>query len=96
MKDLFENLGKKLADVASDVTKATGDTLEITKLKTDIRALKRGNERDYMDMGKYIFEKFHKNEIIDADLVALCEAIEKRDEEVAKLEASIARIKEEF
>ena len=96
MADLFGNLGKKLADVASDVTKATGDTLEITKLKTDIRALKRGNERDYMDMGKYIFEKFHKNEIIDADLVALCEAIEKRDEEVAKLEASIARIKEEF
>lgn len=96
MKDLFENLGKKLADVASDVSKATGDTLEITKIKSDIRTLKRGNERDYMDMGKYIFEKFRKNEIIDADLVALCEAIEKRDEEVEKLEASIARIKEEF
>ena len=96
MKDLFENLGKKLADVASDVTKATGDTLEITKLKTDIRTLKRGNERDYMDMGKYIFEKFQKNEIIDAELVALCEAIEKREEEVEKLEASISRIKEEF
>lgn len=96
MKDLFENLGKKLADVASDVSKATGDTLEITKIKSDIRTLKRGNERDYMDMGKYIFEKFQKNEIIDADLVALCEAIEKRDEEVEKLEASIARIKEEF
>lgn len=96
MKDLFENLGKKLADVASDVTKATGDTLEITKLKTDIRTLKRGNERDYMDMGKYIFEKFQKNEIIDAELVVLCEAIEKREEEVEKLEASISRIKEEF
>lgn len=96
MKDLFENLGKKIADVAGDVSKATGDTLEITKLKSDIRTLKRGNERDYMDMGKFIFEKFQKNEIIDADLIALCEAIEKRDEEVEKLEASIARIKEEF
>lgn len=96
MADLFANLGKKLADVASDVSKATGDTLEIQKLKSDIRALKRGNERDYIDMGKYIFEKFQKNEIIDADLVALCEAIEKRDEEVEKLEVEIARIKEDF
>ena len=96
MADLFGNLGRKLADVASDVSKVTGDTLEITKLKSDIRTLKRGNERDYMDMGKYIFEKFQKSEIIDADLIALCEAVEKRDEEIAVLEASISRIKEDF
>lgn len=96
MADLFGNFGKKLADVASDVSKVTGDTLEITKLRSDIRTLKRGNERDYMDMGKYIFEKFQKNEIIDADLIALCEAIEKREEEVEKLEVEISRIKGDF
>ena len=95
MKDLFENLSKKLTEVANDVTKVTTDTLEIQKLKGDIRSLKRGNERDYMDMGKYIYEKFQKNEVVDADLVALCEAIEKRSEEVEKIEVEIARIKEE-
>ena len=94
MTDFFENLGKKLADVANDVSKMTGDTLEIQKLKSDIRTLKRGNDRDYMDMGKYIFDKFQKNEIIDSDLIALCETIEKRDEEIEKLEVDIARIKE--
>ncbi len=94
MTDLFGNIGKKLADMASDVTKVTGDTLEIQKLKSDIRGLKRSNDRDYIDMGKFIFDKFQNNEIVDADLIALCEAIEKRDEEVAKLEVEIARIKE--
>ena len=96
MTDLFGNLGKKLAEVANDVTKVTGDTLEIQKLKSDIRSLKRGNERDYMDMGKYIFDKFQKNEIIDTDLIALCEAVEKRNEEVEKIEVEIARIKEDI
>ncbi len=96
MTDLFENLGKKLAEVASDVSKVTSDTLEIQKLKSDIRGLKRGNDRDYMDMGKYIFDKFQKGEVIDADLVSLCEAVEKRNEEVEKIEVEIARIKEEI
>lgn len=96
MTDLFGNLGKKIADVASDVTKATGDTLEIQKLKSDIRTLKRGSERDYMDMGKYIYDKFQKNEVVDTELIALCEAIEKREEEAEKLEKEIARIKEDI
>ena len=96
MKEFLENLGKKLVDVASDVSKATEDTLEIQKIKGEIRTLKRGNERDYMDMGKYIYNKFQKNEVLDTELVALCEAIEKREEEMEKLEAGIARIKEEF
>lgn len=96
MADLFGNLGKKIADVASDVTKATGDTLEIQKLKSDIRTLKRGNERDYMDMGKYIYEKFQKNEVVDTELISLCEAVEKREEEAEKLEKEITRIKEDI
>lgn len=96
MADLFGGIGKKIADVASDVTKATGDTLEIQKLKSDIRTLKRGNERDYMDMGKYIYDKFQKNEVVDTELIALCESIEKREEEAEKLEKEIARIKEDI
>ena len=58
--------------------------------------MKRGNQRDFVDIGKSIYEKFTKNEIQDMDMIALCEAIEKRDEQIEKYEEQIVRIKEEM
>ena len=79
MADFFDEFGKKVADVASDLSKKAGDTMEVQKLKSEIRFLKRGNQRDFEDIGKAVYEKFTKNEIQDMDMIALCEAIEKRD-----------------
>ena len=96
MADFFDQLGKKVSDLASDLSKKTGDTLEMQKLKSEIRSLKRGNQRDFVDIGKSVYEKFTKNEIQDMDMIALCEAIEKRDEQIEKCEEKIVRIKEEM
>lgn len=93
MADFFEELGKKISDVAIDLGKKTEDTIEIQKLKSDIRALKRANERDQMDIGRMVYEKFSNGEISDIDYVAVCESIEKRDEEIAKLTEEIERIR---
>lgn len=95
MSDFFEDLGKKISDVASELGKRTNDTLEIQRIKSDIRSLKRANDRDYIDMGKAIYEKFQKSEVMDMDLIAFCEAIEKREEEIGKYEAEIERIRED-
>lgn len=95
MADFFGEFGKRVSEIASDLGKKTEDTLEIQKIKSNIRALKRGNERDYMDIGKAVYEKFKKSEILDMSLVAFCEEIEKREEEIEKQEKEIARIKEE-
>mgnify|MGYP000755446200 CR=1 FL=1 len=43
MADFFEELGKKISDVASDIGKKTEDTIEIQKLKSNIRGLQRAN-----------------------------------------------------
>lgn len=95
MSDFFEDFGKKISDVASELGKKTNDTLEIQRIKSDIRSLKRANDRDYIDMGKAIYEKFQKSEVMDMDLISFCEAIEKREEEMEKYEAEIARIRED-
>lgn len=95
MSDFFEDFSKKISDVASELGKKTNDTLEIQKIKSDIRSLKRANDRDYIDMGKAIYEKFQKSEVMDMDLITFCEAIEKREEEIEKYEAEIARIRED-
>ena len=39
MADFFEEFGRMVSDVASDITKKTGDTLEIQKIKSNVRSL---------------------------------------------------------
>ena len=93
MADFFSVLGKKISDVAEDLEKKTEDTLEVQKIKSNIRSLKRANERDFMDIGKMVYEKFHDGEISDIDYVTLCEAIEKREEEIERQEEEVKKIK---
>lgn len=57
MADFFEEFGRMVSDVASDITKKTGDTLEIQKIKSNVRSLKRANERDLADIGRMVYEK---------------------------------------
>lgn len=95
MADFFDDLGKCISDAASEIGKRTEDTIEIQKLKSKIRSLKRSSERDYIDMGKAVYGKFQKQEVVDMELVPLCEAIEKREEAIEKHQEEITRIKEE-
>ena len=93
MADFFEDFGKIVSDVASDIGKKADEALELQKLKSEVRSLKRGNERDYVDIGKAILDKFQAGEELDPDLAALCEAIVKRNEEIKIVEESIDKIK---
>lgn len=95
MSDFFEELGKRITDVANDVGKKAEDTIEVQKLKGDIRSLKRANERDLMDIGRMVYDKFQKGEVDDTEYIALCEEIEKREEEIEKQEEEIVRIRED-
>lgn len=87
----MEDLGKK----AEDLGKKAEDTLDIQKIKSQINTMKRANERDFTDMGKVIYERFQKGEVIDAEFLAFCEEIEKREDEIRECEQEISRIKGE-
>lgn len=96
MADFFEELGKRITDVAGEIGKKTEETIEIQKLKSDIRSFRRANDRDLLDIGRMVYEKFCNGEISDIDYVAVCEAIEKREEKVEKMKEEIERIKGEI
>ena len=93
MSDFFEDLGRKLSDAATEIGKKTEDTLEIQKLKSDIRSLNRGNDRDYADIGKLIYDKYQEGEVCDGDVAVLCESIGKRKEQIKELKEEIDKIK---
>ena len=96
MADFFGELGKKLSDTAIDISKKAEETFEVQKIKGDIRSLKRANERDMKDIGRMVYEKFRKAEVDDTEYIALCEQIEKREEEIENWEEQIVKIKEEI
>ena len=96
MSDFFDDLGKRITDVVEDIGKRAGDTIETEKHKSQIRSLKRSNERDFIEIGRTVYEKFRNGEVSDLDYTALCEAIEKREEEMARHEEEIQSIKEAF
>ena len=95
MADFFGELVKKVSDTASDISRKAEETFEIQKIKSDIRSLKRSNERDLKDIGQMVYEKFQKGEVDDTEYISLCEEIEKREEEIEKQEEQIVKIKEE-
>lgn len=96
MAEFFEEFGKKVTDVATEIGKKAEETLEIQKLKMETRSLKRGNDRDFKDIGIAVYEKFQKGEIPDMDLIGFCESIERRNEEIEEKEEKISRIKEVY
>ncbi len=94
MADFFEDLGKKITEVADDFGRRAGDTIETQKIKSQIRSLRRANERDYLDIGRMVYEKFRDGELFGTDFITICEAIEKRDEEIEKKESELDKFKE--
>ena len=95
MQDFFDDLGKRIAETADEVVKKTGDAVEVQKIKSQMRTLKRSNERDYIDIGKMVYDKFKGGEIVDESFISFCEEIEKRDETIEDYKTEISRIKDE-
>ena len=52
------------------------------------------NERDYIEIGKKIYQKFKAGEVADFECISLCESIEKREEEAAQCQEEIRKIQE--
>ncbi len=93
LKENLGNLGKTLSDTAEVVSKKTKDEVEVQKIKSQIRGMERSNERDFQDIGKMIYDKFKKGEVIDTAFVELCEAIEGREEAIEESNKLIADLK---
>ncbi len=94
MAEFLDGIGKKISEVADELGRKAGDTIESQKIKSEIRSLKRANERDFAEIGRMVFEKFQNGELSSTDYITICEAIEKRDEEVAEKEEELTKIRE--
>lgn len=85
----MEDLGKRITETAETVSKKTEEVVGVQKIKSQIRVMERNNERDFQDIGKMVYDKFKEGEVVDAKFIELCEAVEKREDEI---EASLKEI----
>lgn len=85
----------KASVVAADLGKKTEETIEIQKIKSQIRSLNRASEKDFIEIGKMVYDKFLEGIVESEDYIVFCENIEKRNEEIKELEADIEEIKGE-
>ena len=90
MRDFFEDLGKRLGETAESLTNRASEVVEVQRIRGQIRALDRNNERDYLDIGRMIYEKYKNGEVIDTEMVCICEEIEKREATAEEMEQMIA------
>ncbi len=100
MKELMNEFGKKVNDVAGQLSKKTEpimkkteELVEIQKLKSQVRALENHNECDLIDLGEIVFAKYKDDLVEDEDFVAICEEIEQRLEAIENIELRIAGLK---
>ncbi len=93
MKSFFEDLGKKIGETAETVTNKAGEAVEVQRLRNQIRALERGNENDYAELGRMVYEHFKEGEVVDAEAIGICEAIQNREESITKYMQQISEVK---
>jgi ssDNA-binding Zn-finger/Zn-ribbon topoisomerase 1 len=93
MKEFIEGIGKILSDTAETVGNKAGEVVESQRIRNQLNTLKRSNNRDLRDMGQMIYDKFQDGEVIDPELVPICEEIARREDSCAELEKVIADMK---
>lgn len=96
MGTFWEDLGKKFGETAETVTNKAGEVVEIQKIKNQIRALERGNESDYADLGRMVYEQFKEGGSMSVEAAGLCEAIQSREESIGEYERQIIDVRGDF
>ena len=97
--DDVEQLGKRVADTLYDaadtVGKKTGEVVETHKLKNQIYTMRRENAKDWLEMGRSLYEAYKNGKAHSEDFHEICEKIREREEEILACEKKVSEMKGE-
>ena len=89
----FENISKKVGEVASTAAKKSGDLVEVTKLNMNIGAEEDKIQKLYTKMGKTVSESYCSGSEPDGNFAEDCEAIKAHEKTIESLKAKVREIK---
>ncbi len=90
---LFDNLGKKLGDVAQNAAKKSSEMVEITKINMSIKSEEDSINKIYNEIGKHCFGKFENGNESDSAIIEFCEKIKNHKANINGYEEKINEIK---
>lgn len=89
----FDNLSKKVGEVAQTAAKKSGDLVEITKLNMNVSSEEDKIQKLYTKMGKAVYEMFCSDDDVQEVFKEDCEAIKVHEQAIEDLRAKIREIK---
>ncbi len=90
---VFEDTVVKAKDVLDSAVQKTEDMIEVQKLKFSVSNLNAKLAKDYEALGKLYYRMKTEDAQVQDEAESLCCAIEKKQEEIKKLEDKIAENK---
>ena len=89
----FDGLSKKITETVDVVGKKTNEMMEVQKLRSQINNLEKNMDKNYILLGKMMFDKFQNGEDLSDDAKAYCEEIVGSAVLIEEYRAEIAEIK---
>lgn len=91
--DFIKNITKKVTETAKVAAKKSGDMVELTKLKMNISSEEDKIEKEYVQMGKIVFETYEKGEKVGEEFEAHCEKIVSYRENINAMKDQILKLR---
>ena len=87
----FNDLGKKLGEVAGETADKAKDLAETAKLKTEISSLQRKLQSTYAELGQVYYNQ--EKEAAESPVLDLCKKVSETETTIADLEVKVEEIK---
>ncbi len=87
----FNDLGKKLGEVAGETADKAKDLAETAKLKTEISSLQRKLQSTYAELGQVYYNQ--EKEVENSPVLDLCKKVSETEAAITALEIKIEEIK---
>ncbi|MCL5058601.1 MAG: zinc ribbon domain-containing protein [Actinobacteria bacterium] len=100
--DFFQKVGEKakglqgkareLGDMAKEVSRKSGEILEVTKIKFELNKLEKEMENNLAGLGAVVYQKFKGAADMDGEIDRLCQSTGRLEEEMKALEKQIEKM----
>ncbi|MCL6476875.1 MAG: zinc ribbon domain-containing protein [Peptococcaceae bacterium] len=93
--DFFQKMvdkAKGLGGMAREVTRKSGELLEVTKLKFEMSKLEKETENNLAGLGAVVYQKYKGATDMDNEIERLCQSTARLEEEMKVIQDQIEKL----
>lgn len=94
MKDFFERVKDKVDEGISSITTKSKETIELAKLRSQLRQLEKEKEEKLKELGRLVYDMVRMDAYSEQKIIKYCPPIGEIDRKLVMTETEIKRIQE--